>query len=266
MRTALILGERSPRLGGAIHAGSEEQRRRVQTVLAAYPGGDPDAFLVRVRAGEVPLPSDPDTLFPRPLPYAWAVEAIVLKLLWPDSAAKPGAHLLKAFRKRTGGHLGPPLERTILGDLVAEHDLQGVVTTAYDTTAERALGSFHYGGLPRPQYARGADAWEYYNEPDPESAAVELDGPLPVCKLHGSLNWDLDGTIWRDMRVPSRDPARAAIAVRLEPVWSEARKVLAAADRWIVAGVELDAIEPLTHGLRPAEISHVTGSGLNGTM
>ena len=252
MRTALILGELSTRLGGAIHASNPDQQRRVQAVLDAYPGGDADDFLDKVREGAIPLAADPGTLFPRPLPYAWAVEAIVLKLLWPDSGAKPGAHLLKAFRKRTGGHLGPPLERTRLDELVAGHDVAGVVTTAYDTAAERALGAFHYGGLPRPQYARGADAWEYYNQPDPDGNAVELAGPVPVCKLYGSVNWDLDGTIWRDMRVPSRDPARAAIATRIDAVWKAARAVLAAADHWIVVG---DDPGEVADGLRPARIT-----------
>jgi hypothetical protein len=255
---ALILGAPHT-LGGAVYAGSPESRSRVQAVLDAARGWEVEPFLAAVRAGEIALPPDPrdPSLFPRSLPWSWAVEAVVSKLLWPDAPGRPGAHLLQTraeFRKRTGGHLGPQGEAS----LIAGHELTGVVTTRYDTLAEGLAGDFHYGGLPRPQSAQGADSWDYYNEPDPERNAVELDGNVPVCKLHGSINWQLDGgrvTIWRDMRVPSRDLGAAAIAVRLEPVWAAAEAVLATADHWIVAGAAPDALRPLLAATRPKSIA-----------
>lgn len=266
MSVALIVGERAPLLGGAVYAGSDQSRRRAQAVLDAFRAwdGSPGAFLDRVRAGEIALPPDPDdpVLFARSLPWTWAVEAVVLKQLWPNAPGRPGAHLLQTrsdFRKRTGGHLGPRSDAAELRELLAGHELAGVVTTSHDTLAESALGErFHYGGLPRPQVARGADSWEYYNEPDPEANEVELTGAIPVCKLHGSINWQLDGgrvTIWRDMRVPSRDLGAAAIAVRLEPVWAAAEALLKSADHWIVAGAEPEPLRPLLEAARPRSIA-----------
>src|SRR5262249_5167451 len=156
-----------------------------------------------------------------PLPHAWVIEALALKLLRPDAEGRREARLLPTradFRSRDGGHLEPARHterhRAFLAELEAEHELIGVVTTTWDTRIEGRLeGRFHYGGLPRPQLARGAGSWDYYNDPDPERHALELDGPIAVCKLNGSVNWDGD-TIWRDMRLPSRDPAKAALDTR----------------------------------------------------
>ena len=258
MRVALILGAgwsaaaRYPGgedlLRGPVYVGSEASRVRVQAVLDAYRRCDRplEEFLARVRSGQVVMPPDPGdpSLFDRSLPWTWAVETVVLKLMSPGMGRSgDGAELLSAradFRRREGGHLGTPVHAEAHRELVASHDLAGVVTTNLDTLAEGVLGEFHYGGLPLPQRAQGAGSWEYYNDPDPESNAVELAGAVPLCKLHGSVNWELAGdrvVIWRDMRVPSRDPGRAAIFERLPSVWEAATEVLSAAEHWVVVGL-----------------------------
>ncbi len=69
-----------------------------------------------------------------------------------------------------------------------------------------------------------------------------------MCKIHGSLNWELGGNrvvIWRDMRLPYRDAGSAEIVAPtpekdpepwLAPVWETAEDVLSAAEHWIVVG------------------------------
>ena len=255
MRVALILGAgwsaaagyplAQDLLRGTVHVGSEESRRRVQAVLDAYDQRDPEAFLATVRRGEILVPPNPGepSLFDEPLPWRWAVEAVMLRLTWPEPAsAKARARLLPArtdFRKRRGGHLEERAaeHEAFVSAILAEHEVVGVVTTNYDTLAEGVLrDGFHYGGLGPDQRARGASAWEYYNEPNPDQNAIALTGAIPLCKLQGSLNWERAGVIWRDMRVPHRDPGAAEIAVQIPAVWEAAHEVLANAERWIVVG------------------------------
>jgi hypothetical protein len=263
VKVALVLGPGWSRaagypddlLSGPVYAASEDSRTRVQTVLDAYRGPDHQTFLRAVRAGTVQPAPDPDelSLFDRPLPYAWAIEAIALKLLRPDGRGRREARLLPTradFRTRDGGHLEPAggtqAHRALLAQLDAGHELIGVVTTTYDTLIEGLLhGRFHYGGLPRPQHAVGAGSWEYYNDPRPEERALELDGEIPVCKLNGSVNWE-GSTIWRDMRLPSRDPARAALDVRLPQVRAAAQELLDAADRLILVGTDAPPLPTTT--------------------
>jgi hypothetical protein len=224
-------------------------------VLDAYRGPDHVTFLRAVRAGSVQTPPDPDelSLFDRPLPYAWAVEAVALKLLRPDARGKREARVLPTradFRTRDGGHLEPAdrtqSHRALLAQLEAEHELIGVVTTTYDTLIEGLLnGRFHYGGLPRPQLALGASSWDYYNDPRPEERSLALDGAIPVCKLNGSVNWEGE-RIWRDMRVPSRDPARASLETRLPAVVSRARELLDEADQVLLVGIEAPPLPTAT--------------------
>jgi hypothetical protein len=96
-----------------------------------------------------------------------------------------------------------------------------VVTTNYDILVERLLrhrpmrrppspGCF-YGGLARPQILKGAaqpfSAWA------PERI-IEMTGTIPIFKLHGSLNWTLNGhsiVLFQDMRPAFRHGGTAAI-------------------------------------------------------
>lgn len=279
MRVALILGAgwsaaagyplAEDLLRGTVRVGTEESRRRVQAVLDAYDQRDPEAFLAAVRRGEILAPPNPGepSLFDEPLPWRWAVEAVLLKLTWPEpSPAQPArAQLLPArtdFRRRHGGHLEERAaeHEAFVSAIRAEHEIVGVVTTNYDTLAEGVLGDgFHYGGLGPGQWARGASAWEYYNRPNPESNAIALDGAIPLCKLHGSLNWERAGdriVIWRDVRVPHRDPGAAEIATRIEPVWDAAEAVLKSAERWIVVGSSARdaAVQELLTTSRPLDV------------
>jgi hypothetical protein len=74
---------------------------------------------------------------------------------------------------------------------------------------------------------------------------------VPLFKLHGSLNWSLDGlkvVIYPDVRPAFRGGGSAAIVPPLpeketppwlEPVWSGAEQELARAESWIVVGYSL---------------------------
>jgi hypothetical protein len=240
-------------LRGAVSVADEPALARVRATLDAFArfAAPAERFLDAVRAGKVLVPPGPDdepTLFEGGaglLPWTWAVETLVLKLLWPGGGTG-GAELLQSradLRKRRGGHLHEPANaaahHAFAQALLAEHELIGIVTTNYDTLAEGVFtGTFHYGGLGPNQLALGANFWDYYNDPAPERRAIELSGPIPVCKLRGSINWEREHdtvAIWRDMRLPSRDPSRALIE-RLAPVWDAAADVLEAAERWIVVG------------------------------
>lgn len=134
-------------------------------------------------------------------------------------------------------------------------DLTGVVTTNYDILIERSLRhrpmtgrpGFHYGGFPVPMKVLG---WE-----DPFAGArrkvTVIEGRVPVCKLHGSVNWFVDHG-----SVHIHTDARHAFSLRnpcaivpptpekripgwLEPVWVAARECLSSAHLWIVCGYSL---------------------------
>jgi hypothetical protein len=96
-----------------------------------------------------------------------------------------------------------------------------VITTNYDILVERVLrhrtmrrpsspGCF-YGGLARPQILRGTA--QPFSRWAPEDI-IEMTGTIPVFKLHGSLNWTLNGRFivaFQDMRPAFRHGGTAAI-------------------------------------------------------
>lgn len=274
-------------LQGPIHVTSEQSRRRAQAVLDAFRSwathNDPayaEVFLAEVQRGRVPRPPVPEepTLFDGlgglPLPWSWAVETVMLRLSWPqldrDDLHSEDAVLLppRARHKvRYRGDLASPARsrphEVFLREVLAEHDLVGVVTTNYDTLAERTLRhrpmrrhpepGFFYAGLPTPQRAKGSSPWDRYNEDDwvPGMNSISITGRIPLCKLHGSLSWKRTGAeleVYRDLRLPFRDGGAAAIVAPvpekeaepwLEPVWSIAENVLSRAEKWIIVGYSL---------------------------
>jgi hypothetical protein len=96
-----------------------------------------------------------------------------------------------------------------------------VLTTNYDILVERELrhrpmrrprspGCF-YGGIARPQVLKGAA--QPFSQWAPERI-IEMTGTVPVFKLHGSLNWVLNGqsiVMFQDMRAVFRHGGTAAI-------------------------------------------------------
>lgn len=277
---------------GPIHVADRRSQTRVRAVLDAYadwcqrhPAGGAELFLAAVKQGAVMMrpradePSLFDAAGGAPLPWHWAVETVVLRLAWPD-IGDPWQHndvrVMPDRRQpklRWGGKLHRPFRSpehlAFVQALLRRFDLTGVVTANYDTLTERTLRptpvrrdgtpGFHYGGLPRPQWALGSDSWDQYNSADPSRNAIELTGDVPLCKLHGSTSWEVEAghvTISRDMRLVYRDGGSAAIVAPvpekhpptwLEPVWSAAADILSAAQRWVVVGYSLP---PYDHAIR----------------
>lgn len=79
---------------------------------------------------------------------------------------------------------------------------------------------------------------------DAEDSHVEMDGAIPVYKLHGSLNWSRVGDeleLFQDLRPAFRHGGDAAIVppvpekeipAWLRPVWSSAEAELGALSSW----------------------------------
>ena len=137
-----------------------------------------------------------------------------------------------------------------------------VVTTNYDLLIERCLRhryikgwgmpGFFYGGVRRPQIARGtALPWGW----EDRQRWVEIQGSIPLLKIHGSLNWALENgelTLYQDMRPAFRHGGEAAIIPPipekrvpdwLKPVWTEAERILCGAECWIVCGYSLPSYD-----------------------
>jgi SIR2-like domain len=137
-----------------------------------------------------------------------------------------------------------------------------VITTNYDILVERVLrhrtmrrpsspGCF-YGGLARPQILRGAA--QPFSRWAPEDI-IEMTGTIPVFKLHGSLNWTLNGrciVAFQDMRPAFRHGGTAAIIPPvpekpvppwLHEIWREAESSLRRSDVWVMCGYSMPAYD-----------------------
>ena len=189
-------------------------------------------------------------------PFAWAVELVAATLATPRSGDA------KARNPRYGVRVTQPPRCATHVDFWATvarlFDSVAAVTTNYDLLIERALRhrpmrrgfgpGFHYGGIGRPQVLRGAAL--PFTVTDPQRL-VELTGPIPVYKLHGSLSWARRGDgldLYQDMRPAFRYGGDAAIVPPLSeketpdwlrPIWQAAERELARADWWIVCGYSL---------------------------
>jgi hypothetical protein len=280
-KTVLILGAgfsvagglppTSKLMDGNVWLTSQERGRQVETVLDAWnewsadQGADVPEFLRACFKGEVKDPTD--GLLPGgTLPWRWVAQYIAMRLSEHTTGARGGGTPRYYERivqpSRVGAHL------QLLKDVVADSELSGVVTTNYDLLAERALRhrpvhrwpvpGFYYAGLARPQLARGTPG-PWRNNPD-LAAEVELTGDVPLCKLHGSLNWrrrvplnvahgaTSDVSVWQDLRSSYRLDADPAIIAPipelfpsrwLEPIWTQAKQILKNADHWIVVGYSM---------------------------
>lgn len=297
-------------IAGPVYVANEAARERAQAVLdsfAAWRTLEPDrpseVFLAEVLAGKVrrPVNDDAPSLFDAvggpPLPWSSAVETVMLRLALPVLVDGDDPRSSQALvyaerhsnRLRYSGNLTSPARSTrhvaFIRDVVRRHRLTGVVTTNYDTLVERVLRhrpmrrfpepGFHYGGLPRPQRAHGHLPWDRF---DPyfvgKPGDVELTGTVPVCKLHGSLNWERDGraiALFRDQRLVYRRGGTAAIIPPtaekqaeswLSSVWETAENLLANSEKWIVVGYSLPAYD---HAVRDL-LRHSAASGHVGSV
>jgi len=187
-------------------------------------------------------------------PFKWAVELLGATLASPLHADttvtnfRYGARVM--FPLHCDSHLAFWREVTRKASHVA------AITTNYDILIERGLRhrrmtrvfgpGCYYGGIPKPQLLWGNQLpWAY------QGNYIELEGAVPVYKLHGSLNWSrsVDGLkLFQDLRLAFRGGGDAAIIppipekeipAWLQPVWSSAEEELARAAVWIVCGYSL---------------------------
>lgn len=235
---------------------SAEAKRRLRRVADAFrnwqrrhPDGNGEQFLEYVHSNQ-------------PVPWQWAVEYVGAVLSTPipgDTHASQNVRYAVRLTKRTycAAH------DTFVEQVLSSYRLLGVVTTNYDILAERALRhrptgrparpGFYYGGLPRPQFARGlAEPFTVHRR----NTEVELVGEVPLFKLHGSLNWARgnDGSIeiFQDLRLAFRHGGSAAIVPPitekdcppwLKNIWRAATACLKASEVWIVVGFSLPAYD-----------------------
>lgn len=138
-----------------------------------------------------------------------------------------------------------------LAKVLTEYDLVGAVTTNYDLLAERTLRhrqmvrprtpGFYYAGL-RDEPVQGSSAFSVRHK------WIEISGTVPLCKLHGSLNWTATSEgirAYADCRPAFRSEATSYIVAPtpqkqrpalLRHVWEAAEEALSSADEWIVVG------------------------------
>jgi hypothetical protein len=170
--------------------------------------------------------------------------------------------------------------RALWNTIVSSFTNVGVVTTNYDLFIERSLRhrpmkrgfgtGFYYGGLKQPQLLQGKASPFTVKEPQ---TGIQLEGNIPVCKLHGSLNWSLDDgglRLYQDLRPALRNGNEAAIVPPvsekdipdwLTPVWFASEKVLSEADTWIICGYSLpsydSAINDLLRSTAKSNLKHI---------
>lgn len=138
-----------------------------------------------------------------------------------------------------------------LAHVLAHFVIVGAVTTNYDLLAERTLRHRTMSRPPRPGFVyagissgplRGASAFSVRH------GWTLPSGTVPLCKLHGSLNW-VETSVGIDAFADCRPAYRSTnvsyivaplpereVPHRLRPVWDAAGEILRNADRWIVVG------------------------------
>jgi len=191
-------------------------------------------------------------------PFKWAVEllgAVLASPLQADTTVtnfRYGSRVM--FPLHCDSHFAFWREVTSKASHVA------AITTNYDILIERGLRhrrmtrvfgpGCYYGGIPKPQLLWGNQLpWAYRGN------HIELEGAVPVFKLHGSLNWSRAGDglkLFQDLRLAFRGGGEAAIIppipekeipAWLQPVWSSAEEELARAAVWIVCGYSLPSYD-----------------------
>jgi hypothetical protein len=232
---------------------SREAKRRYEVVLRGWqawksinPGQGPEQFLTELyRAAAL-----------GPIPWAWAAELVAAIL------ATPLPHDRRAHQARYGGRITRPVNvpsHEAFWDVVSSRfSVTAVVTSNYDILAERGLRhrpmrrpnrpGVYYGGLGRPQVLKGTALPFSVAKPE---RFIELEGNIPLYKLHGSLNWGLEArnlTLYQDLRPAFRHGGDAQIVppvvekeapAWLLDIWDGARRALAACSTWLVCGYSL---------------------------
>lgn len=191
-------------------------------------------------------------------PFEWAVELIGAALATPLSSDTT------TINYRYGACVTFPFHCTshsaFWREITGKASHVAAVTTNYDILIERGLRhkrmrrvfgpGFYYGGIPKPQLLRGTFLpWADYG------SHLELEGAIPIYKLHGSLNWSRAGEgleLFQDLRPAFRGGGDAAIIppvpekeipTWLRPVWASAEEELGRATVWIICGYSLPAYD-----------------------
>jgi len=191
-------------------------------------------------------------------PFEWAVELIGAALATPQSSDR----MTNNFRY--GARVTFPFHCTshsaFWREITGKASHVAAVTTNYDILIERGLRhkrmrrvfgpGFYYGGIPKPQLLRGTfEPWADFG------SHLELEGAIPIYKLHGSLNWTRAGEgleLFQDLRPAFRGGGDAAIIppvpekeipTWLRPVWDSAEEELGRAAVWIICGYSLPAYD-----------------------
>lgn len=151
--------------------------------VASHPGQGPEPFLAEISPQHSPL-QEP---------------------LWPDAIRYVGARLAEPdvvrleHELRYGEWITKPspalCHHALLTQLLRQYELTGVITTNFDLLAERTLRhrvmkkpprpGFFYPGIPGP--LRGPSTFSVRHR------WVDVSGTVPLCKLHGSLSWAIEG-------------------------------------------------------------------------
>ena len=232
---------------------SREAKRRYEAVLrewrawkSVHPTQGPEQFLSELYR----------TATRGPIPWAWAAELVAAILATPLPRDRG------PYQARYGGRITRPVN-------VADHEafwavacsrfrVTAVVTTNYDLLVERGLRhrpmrrsnrpGIYYGGLGRPQVLKGTALPFSAAKPD---RFIELEGTIPLYKLHGSLNWGLEAgalRLYQDLRPAFRHGGDAQIVppvvekeapTWLLDVWEGARQALTSCSTWLVCGYSL---------------------------
>lgn len=152
------------------------------------------------------------------------------------------------------------IHRKFWAFILSRFELSSVITMNYDILAEQGMREkYHgrnrevplcyYGGLDHPQIVKRVR--------DPirkKSINMELTGNIPICKMHGSLNWAFEKKgfiVHEDVRAAFRTTKRMGEAAIIPPipdkkmkrwmvnVWDYAEKCLTETRTWVVCGYSM---------------------------
>lgn len=204
---------------------------------------------------QTPLPFGSHSFPPRAAPpFKWAAELVGAVLATPLPSDNVRVNFRYAARITSPLHC--VAHSAFWREIARTASSLSVITTNYDLVIERGLRhrpmirtfgpGCYYGGISRPQWLRGTLQIGAYHDVD-----LELDGAVPVYKLHGSLNWSVAGgdlELFQDLRSAFRRGGDAAIIPPvpekdipswLLSVWQGAEEELSRAETWVVCGYSL---------------------------
>lgn len=187
------------------------------------------------------------------LPWEWVATYIQRRLATPTAITR--SYRYAPFRPALLRRTPSPEQARFWNDLLDRTIVRAIVTPSYDLTIEQTVGIAPnvVPGSPGFHYACMKGKVHPVNSPFAKDRSIDPTpaGPIPLAKLHGSLNWSLtrEGVdMFADVRPALRDHSSAAIVPPLpekhvpywlSPVWDRAAYELREADEWVVVGYSL---------------------------